>query len=282
MFRVGRLIMFPAFANAGNISCRMIKKIIVAILLLLLYYQGFSQEPAEAISFCFINNLKKNIYPELQIIGKKIDYNRKNKKLKVRTDTIKINALLQMTSNQNDRWMQIDTTGYKITSPNNNHYLDEEIKVIAVYDKKQMTILFVGQGMANYVWQEMNRIEFEEGNFIYVAGFGSTSVIKLRLPKELEMLSSKSSIAHHIDPLKNLQGVTNHGQLLPIAEVLEFNDQHNGMKLYNGFLFEGCMLIGFVWLDDKNKQIVLFNKPFIDFFKKNNLYYSGCETQVSN
>ncbi len=258
------------------------KEIITVLCFTLSSISCFSQEPPDRVSLYFINNLKQKIHPQIHVVGSNIGYNKDRRRLEVTTSAFDIDSSLKIVVSQNDSWRAVDrwtfvnSELYFITSPTGNHSLDAEVKIIAEYEKKKMVLLFVGGGYSNFGTFDMKRrIEFQAGTFLYfnLLRDGKDSIIRMNVPENFSMISDTLPI--NIDTLKNFQGKVSE-KLLPFEQVLEYNQRYFNDKMYMGFLFENCVPIGFAWIEDKNKQIIMFNKQFIRYLKEYYQQHSIC------
>jgi len=250
----------------------------------------FSQEPPEMLNFRFVDSTGKIIYPYLKIIETNIIPSRRTKNskdfdyLKIERDTLEVVGL---TKDYNHHWMRIDSTGYFFAPMTEDyHYLGEEIRITGKYNGKVMTITFLGQGMENFgCWasdmssKSLFDISFEEGNFLYfktrttkgISLHDSTSapnisskLYKGRISKDFRMIDNLIKI----DSIHTFRGQTYQSELLPINELLDFNNEYYGEPTYIGFLFEKNIPVGYCLINNEITKAVLFNLRYQKLIKK--------------
>lgn len=263
-----------------------IKFIIISLLLFVTEF-GFAQEPPEMLNIKFTDAIGKTIYPELTIIETFINpiRSQKNSKdwddLKIEEDTLVIKDLKSHTG----RWLRIDSTGYYL-EPNSGHYLAEEIKIIAIHNKKEMVITFMGQGMGVFgCWaSDLNPksivdLSFEEGNFLYAKIHASEKVklndsIKIsnnnsilykgKISKDFKMITELLEI----NSINTFCGLSNKREFMPINKLLDYNTVHYGEPTYIGFLYEKNIPVGYCLINDGVTKAILFNSEYQKLIKK--------------
>ena len=235
-----------------------------------------------------MDSLGKTIYPDMIIISNSVKpyRSKSNSKywddLKIETDTLIIkNADLDAL-----RWAHIDSSAYYLQPLSGRHYLEEEIKVIAVHNNKTMVITFIGQGMGIFgCWASDHQprsivdILFEEGDFLFSQVHFSEKVVKTNgdivsrqftklykgaVPKDFKMITELKEI----DNVNNFYGFNEKHELVPINDILKYDTEVNGEAAYVGFLLDKKIPVGYCLILNGVNKTVLFNKEYQKSIKK--------------
>ena len=254
-------------------------KKLTILLLLFIGVDGFSQEPPEYLDFIFKNSIGEIIFPEISIIENNVMIDFENQNLYIKSDTIKIdfqdklNGIGYQFLNDNNELVS------RVSSINFDHFLGEEIIMIAKYKKKIMRITFFGQSMQNFnVWgngyksQNSNIITFNKGSYLYlVNGFSEKRNIN-----ELKHLIKwkNENLFFNADKYKiekSKKFLNDYFGVIQLKEIIELNTllQNKTEKyIYFGYIFENRMPIGYGLINREENTIIYLNKKIVKKLRK--------------
>lgn len=237
----------------------------------------FAQEPPEYLDFIFKDINGQTVFPDITIIENNVKLDFNEEKLVIQSDTVTINFQdrLNHTAYQykNDSGDLIS----RIASIHYDHFLGEEIIMIAQYKEKVMHITFFGQSMRNFgIWQsgfesqKPNVITFQEGTYLYTASglkingtTDDTRTLTTWNTQKQIFNTDKTAEGKATWNTSDYDGINNWNELKTLQSILKNNE-----NTYLGFLFQNNVPVAYGYIKDDFHHIIYLNKRMIKQLKK--------------